>query len=101
MNDPRQSILQAYERIEDRLTALSMKLDTIIDTEMGSVHKQEIRAQIARMQQDFRAARWAVPDRNEWFVCNVAFFGETTAGKSTLIEALRLHWADNAQKYTE
>ena len=101
MSDPRQSILQAYERIEDRLTALSMKLDTIIDTEMGSVHKQEIRAQIARMQQDFRAARWAVPDRNEWCVCNVAFFGETTAGKSTLIEALRLHWADNAQKYTE
>ena len=70
----------------------SIEVDRAADPGMGSVEKKDIRTQIMRMQADFRTAEYAVPDADEWNVCRVVFFGETNAGKSTLIEALRLYY---------
>ena len=88
----REVIVDTYRQILDKLMSASIEVDRAADPGMGSVEKKDIRTQIMRMQADFRTAEYAVPDADEWNVCRVVFFGETNAGKSTLIEALRLYY---------
>ena len=88
----RKAIVDKYQLILDKLMSASIEVDCAADPGMGSVEKKDIRTQIMRMQADFRTAEYAVPDADEWNVCRVVFFGETNAGKSTLIEALRLYY---------
>ena len=88
----RKAIVDKYQLILDKLMSASIEVDHAADLGMGSVEKKDIRTQIMRMQADFRTAEYAVPDADEWNVCRVVFFGETNAGKSTLIEALRLYY---------
>lgn len=92
MGKTREDILLLYRQISDRLMSASIEADRAADPGMGSVDKRAIHEQIARMQQTFREAQYAVPDEAGWKTCNVVFFGETNAGKSTLIEALRLSY---------
>ena len=92
MEKTREAIVDTYRLILDKLMSASIEVDRAADPGMGSVEKKDIRTQIMRMQADFRAAEYAVPDADEWNVCRVVFFGETNAGKSTLIEALRLYY---------
>ena len=92
MEKTREAIVDAYRLILDKLMSASIEVDRAADPGMGIVEKRDIRTQIMRMQADFRAAEYAVPDADEWNVCRVVFFGETNAGKSTLIEALRLYY---------
>ena len=97
MEKTREAIVDAYRLILGKLMSASIELDRAADPGMGIVEKRDIRTQIMRMQADFRAAEYAVPDADEWNVCRVVFFGETNAGKSTLIEALRLYYAARRQ----
>ena len=97
MEKTREAIVDTYRLILDKLMSASIEVDRAADPGMGIVEKRDIRTQIMRMQADFRAAEYAVPDADEWNVCRVVFFGETNAGKSTLIEALRLHYAARRQ----
>ena len=92
MEKTRKVIVDTYRQILDKLMSASIEVDRAADPGMGSVEKKDIRTQIMRMQADFRTAEYAVPDADEWNVCRVVFFGETNAGKSTLIEALRLYY---------
>ena len=92
MEKTRETIVDTYRLILDKLMSASIEVDRAADPGMGIVEKRDIRTQIMRMQADFRAAEYAVPDADEWNVCRVVFFGETNAGKSTLIEALRLYY---------
>ena len=92
MEKTREVIVDTYRQILDKLMSASIEMDRAADPGMGSVEKKDIRTQIMRMQADFRTAEYAVPDEDEWNVCRVVFFGETNAGKSTLIEALRLYY---------
>lgn len=92
MEKTRKAIVDTYRQILDKLISASIEVDRAADPGMGSVEKKDIRTQIMRMQADFRTAEYAVPDADEWNVCRVVFFGETNAGKSTLIEALRLYY---------
>ena len=92
MEKTREVIVDTYRQILDKLMSASIEVDRAADPGMGIVEKRDIRTQIMRMQADFRAAEYAVPDADEWNVCRVVFFGETNAGKSTLIEALRLYY---------
>lgn len=92
MEKTREAIVDTYRLILDKLMSASIEVDRAADPGMGSVEKKDIRTQIMRMQADFRTAEYAVPDADEWNVCRVVFFGETNAGKSTLIEALRLYY---------
>lgn len=92
MEKTREAIVDTYRLILDKLMSTSIEVDRAADPGMGSVEKKDIRTQIMRMQADFRTAEYAVPDEDEWNVCRVVFFGETNAGKSTLIEALRLYY---------
>ena len=92
MEKTREAIVDTYRQILDKLMSASIEVDRAADPGMGSVEKKDIRTQIMRMQADFRTAEYAVPDADEWNVCRVVFFGETNAGKSTLIEALRLYY---------
>ena len=93
----RKAIVDTYRQILDKLISASIEVDRAADPGMGSVEKKDIRTQIMRMQADFRTAEYAVPDADEWNVCRVVFFGETNAGKSTLIEALRLYYGAAAR----
>ena len=92
MEKTREAIVDTYRQILDKLMSASIEVDRAVDPGMGIVEKRDIRTQIMRMQADFRTAEYAVPDADEWNVCRVVFFGETNAGKSTLIEALRLYY---------
>ena len=97
MEKTRETIVDTYRLILDKLMSASIEVDRAADPGMGIVEKRDIRTQIMRMQADFRAAEYAVPNADEWNVCRVVFFGETNAGKSTLIEALRLYYAARRQ----
>ena len=97
MEKTRETIVDTYRLILDKLMSASIEVDRATDPGMGIVEKRDIRTQIMRMQADFRAAEYAVPNADEWNVCRVVFFGETNAGKSTLIEALRLYYAARRQ----
>ena len=97
MEKTRETIVDTYRLILDKLMSASIEVDRATDPGMGIVEKRDIRTQIMRMQADFRAAEYAVLNADEWNVCRVVFFGETNAGKSTLIEALRLYYAARRQ----
>lgn len=97
MEKTREAIVDTYRLILDKLMSASIEVNRAADPGMGSVEKRDIRTQIMRMQEAFRAAEYAVPDADEWNICNVVFFGETNAGKSTLIEALRLYYGTSVR----
>lgn len=58
----------------------------------------DINSSLIKVNEDFKKEIQELEDDSEWDKFNVAFFGETNAGKSTFIEGLRIMCDEESRK---
>lgn len=85
--------------ISDALTDLhEMK----IDNKKGNLHLEKLKQQLTNIRNQFSDEINFLEKNSEWDKFTIAFFGETNAGKSTILEALKiLHDEKNRREQIE
>ncbi|MDE1150244.1 MAG: hypothetical protein PW843_27150 [Azospirillaceae bacterium] len=80
-----------YRDIEGHVTtALNNLAEIKISNPQGSQNLEAIRGKLIEIRENFNSEFSFLESNSEWERFTVAFFGETNAGKSTLIESLRI-----------
>lgn len=91
LSDPRTRFSAIYRSISDDITAASQSISSLdFDHEDGRKAVDHIVAKLDEMQKKFSSELEDLQQNVEWDTFTVAFFGETNAGKSTIIESLRI-----------
>ncbi|EMM0108927.1 hypothetical protein LHV16_01325 [Providencia rettgeri] len=90
-----------YDELKEKISELIEKIvknESVLNTQLVGEKLNESK-QILNFQQKEIERKMDDLKRNaEWEYFTIAFFGETNAGKSTLIEVLRLLFAENTKK---
>lgn len=87
----KQKIINHYGGIKKSLdTALEVIRESNIDDEDNKKLMNKLRGELNSLNVSFKADIDKLEKQSEWDKLCIAFFGETNAGKSTLIEALRI-----------
>ena len=73
---------------------LAMALDDVssldVSNDKGSAHLANVKGKLSEMKARFDGEISYLEEHAEWDQFTIAFFGETNAGKSTIIESLRI-----------
>ncbi|MFJ5337400.1 hypothetical protein ACIPTZ_21080 [Pectobacterium sp. CHL-2024] len=73
---------------------LAMALDDVssldVSNDKGSAHLANVKGKLSKMKARFDGEISYLEEHAEWDKFTIAFFGETNAGKSTIIESLRI-----------
>ncbi|AKJ35794.1 DNA repair ATPase RecN [Aeromonas hydrophila] len=73
---------------------LAMALDDVssldVSNDKGSAHLANVKGKLSEMKARFDGEISYLEEHAEWDKFTIAFFGETNAGKSTIIESLRI-----------
>lgn len=78
---------EAKSNVEAALTDISsIQLEDI----QGKEHVQNVMARLQEISDSFSEDVKFLEENSEWDKFTIAFFGETNAGKSTILEALRI-----------
>lgn len=90
-NDPRARFSALYRSISDGIAATSQSVSSLdFDHEDGRKAVDHIVGRLDEMQKKFTKELEELERNVEWDTFSVAFFGETNAGKSTIVESLRI-----------
>ncbi len=90
---------QLYRDISKRLASTSEKLDGLrIDHEEGRRTLGGIRERLQQIRAGFDSELELLQEHAEWDKFTIAFFGETNAGKSTVLEALRILFSEEGRQ---
>ncbi len=81
--------------VSDALLALA---DVEVSSDKANRHLDKMRADLRAMQAQFAGEIAYLEEHAEWDQFSIAFFGETNAGKSTLIESLRIVFDERARR---
>lgn len=73
--------------ISDALTDLQ---EMKIENKKGNQHLEQLKTQLTNIKNQFSSEINFLEVNSEWNKFTIAFFGETNAGKSTILEALRI-----------
>lgn len=96
---PSQEILEKYEDVRSSLEkAIAVSDDIEISGEEENVELGYIRSTLNHLNSDFKAEIERLEKSSEWDKFCMAFFGETNAGKSTIIEALRIIYDEESRR---
>lgn len=88
---PRDKFGELYRDMAETIDAASSDLSLLeISHEDGRQKQKELLAGLEAVRQRFRDDLQLLEKHAEWDKLTVAFFGETNAGKSTIIESLRI-----------
>lgn len=79
-----------YQRINDELSSIIAALSTPSDDGTLEQARKEAHARLTQYQTELRHQLTELEKNAEWKTFTIAFYGETGAGKSTLIETLRI-----------
>jgi DNA repair ATPase RecN len=89
---------QLYKDVRQSLShALTDLSDITVDDETGNHHLDEVRKKLETMNASFNDEMDYL-DRNSAEKFTIAFFGETNAGKSTIIESLRILFKEQSRQ---
>lgn len=84
-------ISRTYQGVRTALSSALNDLDGVTVTdERGNQHLADVRKTLTTMDANFNAEIEYLEKHADWQTFTVAFFGETNAGKSTIIESLRI-----------
>ncbi len=84
-------IIRKYDAVRNSLESAIKASDNIeLSGEEENAELEFIRSALKDMNQDFKEEIERLEKSSEWDKFCIAFFGETNAGKSTIIEALRI-----------
>ena len=84
-----------YDYIIEEIEKLEVELESNLDQETYASEKMEV----LKLIQKFKATQMdnaieTLKRTQEWDIFTIAFYGETNAGKSTIIESLRLYFKE-------
>lgn len=85
-------IIQELEQTQSELSDLK------IDNKEGEQKLKNIAKQIQSIQKDFNSELDFLSKNVEWDTFSLSFFGETNAGKSTIIESLRILFDEESRR---
>lgn len=89
--DPRARFSAVYRNVSDGIAAASQSISSLdFDHEDGRKAIDHIVGKLDEMQKKFSGELEELERNVEWDTFTIAFFGETNAGKSTIIESLRI-----------
>lgn len=96
---PRVHFDQLYAEVSRSLANANEQLDALkVDHEEGRRTLGGIRERLAGIRSSFDAELSLLQDHAEWDRFTVAFFGETNAGKSTVLESLRILFGEDGRQ---
>lgn len=98
-SNPKQEFNRLYSDVAGSLASATAELDRL-DVE-HTEGKQEIGSILGRlrdMQSRFDAELGMLEEHAEWEKFTIAFFGETNAGKSTIIDSLRILFKEESRQ---
>lgn len=81
---------EIYQRVNDELARIVAELDTPSSDATLNQAQSEARELLIQYQTELRAQLAELEKHAEWNTFTIAFYGETGAGKSTVIETLRI-----------
>ena len=96
---PDQYIIDKYEKVSSSLEKAikaSDNIDLVGDEENNEL--EYIRRTLDKLNDDFKTEINQLEKSTEWDRFCMAFFGETNAGKSTIIEALRIVYNEETRR---
>lgn len=86
-----QEFSRLYRDVSDRIAQALDNMSAVhLAHPEGNAHLEHIRSRLAVMRNAFDGEIGYLSDHAEWEKFTIAFFGETNAGKSTIVEALRV-----------
>ncbi len=94
-NDLSQLYREARKSLSNALTDLS---EIRIDDEEGDRYLAEVRESLSALNGRFDDDMGHLDRHAEWEKFTIAFFGETNAGKSTIIESLRILFNEKGRR---
>ena len=96
LNHPENIYDDLKEKISD-LIAKIVKNEQVLDTNLVGEKLNESKQILSFQQKEIERKIDELKRNSEWDYFTIAFFGETNAGKSTLIEVLRLLFAEKTK----
>jgi hypothetical protein len=88
-----------YEKISKSIDASIQEINTIdVNHEDGKKEISNIMEKLQKIKSTFDDELNLLKDNAEWDKFTVAFFGETNAGKSTIIESLRILFNEDSRQ---
>lgn len=79
-----------YQRVNDELARIALSLSTQSTDSALNLAQEDARAMLSEQQSTLKALLKELQENAEWNTFTIAVYGETGAGKSTLIETLRI-----------
>ncbi len=96
---PQAHFNQLYLDISQSLANTSEELATLrVDHEEGRQTLGGIRERLAEIRAGFEGELTMLHQHAEWDKLTISFFGETNAGKSTLLESLRILFSEEGRQ---
>ncbi len=96
---PSQEVINKYEDVRSSLEkAIETSDDIEISGEEENAELDYIRKTLAQLNSEFKIEIDRLENSSEWDRFCMAFFGETNAGKSTIIEALRIVYDEESRR---
>lgn len=96
---PSQEVINKYEDVR---SSLEKAIETSDDIEISGVEENAeldyIRKTLTQLNSEFKTEIDRLENSSEWDRFCMAFFGETNAGKSTIIEALRIVYDEESRR---
>lgn len=81
---------KVYDSVNQQLSKFDQFNNAEVENELFKETKETVLNSINHEKEDLILKINELKDRSEWDVFSIAFYGETNAGKSTLIETLRI-----------
>lgn len=89
-----------YQDISDSLKIAQRNLSTLsLDNQQGQEKLSGIVGQLSTIKKHFDDELGLLQENAEWENFVIAFFGETNAGKSTIIESLRILFNEESRQH--
>ncbi|MCE8004423.1 GTPase [Billgrantia ethanolica] len=86
-----QDFSKLYRNVELQVSQALLDISSVkISHPTGNAHLESIKSQLNDIKNRFNSEINYLEEHAEWEKFTIAFFGETNAGKSTLIESLRI-----------
>lgn len=96
---PSQEVIKQYEEVRSSLEKAIEKSDDIeISGEEENAELDYVRKTLTQLNSEFKTEIDRLENSSEWDRFCMAFFGETNAGKSTIIEALRIVYDEESRR---
>jgi tRNA U34 5-carboxymethylaminomethyl modifying GTPase MnmE/TrmE len=98
-SDPKQNFNRLYGDVAKSLATATAEIDKLeVDHKTGKQEIGNILERLRNMQEGFESELGLLEEHAEWEKFTIAFFGETNAGKSTIIESLRILFKEESRQ---